>query len=94
MLFRSVEPVIEIEEVTDVEDEVYDVEYEYESEEFVDGAIVTLITDDPCFVEGTTGMVQGTPEGFPEMRDVAWSDPDGIITESRHNVTQLVESPF
>lgn len=89
-----VEPVIEIEEVTDVEDEVYDVEYEYESEEFVDGAIVTLVTDDPAFVESTTGMVQGTPEGFPEMRDVAWSDPEGNITESRHFAHQLVEAPF
>ena len=90
-----VEPVLEIEEV-EIEDEVYDAEYEYvfESDEFVEGAIVTIVTDDPCFIEGTKGIVQGTPEGFPEMRDVVWSDPDGMITESRHFSHQLVEAPF
>ena len=86
-----VEPVLEIEEVA-IEDEVF--EYSYEDEEFVEGAIVTLVIDDPAFIEGTKGMIQNTPPGFPDMRDVAWSDADGMITESRHLITQLVEAPF
>ena len=86
----EIEPEIEVEAVA--EDEVFT--FECVLEEFTEGTTVTLITDDPCFIEGTIGIVQGTPEGFPEMRDVVWSDHEGMVTESRHFIHQLVETPF
>jgi len=85
-----VEPVVEVEEAVEVEDEVF----EYVPEEFAEGSMVTIVTDDPCFVEGTVGIIQRTPEGYPEMREVEWSNPDGTITKSRHFIHQLVEKPF
>ena len=86
----AIEPEIEIEAVE--KDEVFT--FECVLEEFTEGTTVTLITEDPCFIEGTIGIVQGSPEGFPEMRDVVWSDPEGMVTESRHFMHQLVETPF
>lgn len=89
----EIEAVFSPEEAEEIESEVY--EYEYIPEEFIPGDTVKLTqSNDPNFDLESTGLVQGIPDNFPDMRDVAWLKPNGNVTESRHHITHLIEMPF
>ena len=90
----KIEPALEdIGEDIVEEDAVF--EYEYISEEFPEGDVVKLTESvDPTFDLESVGIVQGTPMDFPDMRDIAWSSPNGDVTESRHLAIHLTEVPF
>jgi Protein of unknown function (DUF3987)/Domain of unknown function (DUF3854) len=73
---------------------VFEYHFEYIPEEFQVGDTVTYSEDSEHHQLGLIGIVQSIPEDFPEMRDIAWSNPDGEITKSRVYIHQLVETPF